>query len=239
MARAKRTDRSEARRRYRQTTSDANGPEPDNGAETTAALDFGERRSGARPYRAPDAPSSTPRPDPNARPGFGAAFRGAYRQPNIREDLRALPSLLRSRGFLVAVLLVLGAAAIAVLFPNYDGAAFAFELLVWPGSAIGPQLVAGFFAPRASYLLGLIVGALQGVVFTLMLTGVGVLGAQVPADQLANVLFLGFVSGPISGMLFAAAAAWYRRFLAATNPRRPASGQRRTTSNTRRAATRR
>ena len=53
-------------------------------------------------------------------------------------------------------------------FRNYTGGAFAFELLLLPGSALAPQLVAGFFAPRASYFLGFVIGLIQGVLYVLV-----------------------------------------------------------------------
>jgi hypothetical protein len=200
--------------------------------EDLEGADPGPVRSSRRTEQA------TEKRDPNARPGFGAAFREAYRPAKVREDLALVPKLLTSRAFIAATLLVFAGAGLLIAFPGYDGSAFAFELLVWPGSAIAPQLVAGFFAPRASYLLGFGVGLIQGVIFTTMLTTFGDrLGASVPAEQMSNLLFLGFVSGPFGGLLFAASAAWYRRFLALTS-RRPASRQTGRSSNQRRNARR-
>jgi hypothetical protein len=217
VARAKQTARSEARRRYRQA---ATQPEEEAGAE----LDFGERRPEAGPARSTPRPGDRSSQPPTGRPGFMSAFRGAYRPPHLREDLAALPMLLRSRALLAALALVLAGAVAAFAFPGYTGSAFAWELLVLPGSALAPQLVAGFFAPRASYLLGLIVGVVQGLVFTLFLTQFAArIGTTLPADQVSNLLTLSFVTGPISGTLFASAAAWYRRFLALSSPRRAAA----------------
>ena len=232
MARAKHTVRAEARRRHRQQVAEAAGDERGELEALDEDLEDPGSRAPARSAR--QAPGATEKRDPNARLGFGAAFREAYRPAKVREDLVLVPKLLTTRAFMAATLLVLLGAALLIGFPGYDGSAFAFELLVWPGSAIAPQLVAGFFAPRASYLLGFGVGLIQGVIFTTMLTTFGDrLGAAVPAEQMSNLLFLGFVSGPFGGMLFAASAAWYRRFLALTS-RRPAtrtsnrsSGQRR------------
>jgi len=158
--------------------------------------------------------------------GFMAAFRGAYHPARPREDLKALPGLLRHWSFLAGAGLVLAGAIAAYMFPNYTGSAFAWELLVLPGSALAPQLVAGFFAKRASYLLGFMIGLLQGIVFTLFLTQFATrLGQELPADRMGNVLTLSFVTGPFSGALFAAAAAWYRRFLALSSPRRAQQGR--------------
>jgi hypothetical protein len=116
---------------------------------------------------------------------------------------------------------------VAYVFPRYTGSAFAWELLVLPGSALGPQLLAGFFAPRASYLLGLIVGLFQGLVFTIFITQFsGQLGStELPPDKVGNLLTLSFVTGPVSGTLFAAAAAWYRRFLSLSSPKRQTAGK--------------
>jgi hypothetical protein len=217
VARAKQTDRAEARRRYRQTTTEVPG-------DDDAALDFGERRPDATPARSAQAKKGEQKPA--GRPGFTAAFRQSYRPPHVREDILALPSLVRNRGFLAAIGMVIVGAAVVAIFPNYTGSRFAWELLVWPGSALAPQLVAGFFAPRASYLLGLLVGIVQGVVFTLFLTTFAErLGTTLPADQIGSLLSTSFLTGPISGALFAAAAAWYRRFLALSSPARSGAGR--------------
>ncbi|HYK95552.1 MAG TPA: hypothetical protein VE011_06790 [Candidatus Dormibacteraeota bacterium] len=173
------------------------------------------------------APRPNDRPNPTAgRPGFLSAVRGAYHPAHVREDLRALPRLLTHWSFLVSVVLVLGGAAGKLILPNYTGTEFAWQLLALPGSALAPQLVAGFFAPRASYMLGFIVGLEQGVVFTILASTIASqLGTPIPSDQVGNLLLLSFVTGPISGLLFSAAAAWYRRFLALSSPKRQASAK--------------
>ena len=218
MARAKHTGRAEARRRFRQanlTEDEASLELDDSGPELEAA----PTRSSARPAPRPAA-------QPSGRPSFTGAMRAAYHRANIREDLRHLPMLLRSRALIGAIALVLAGAAAQLAFPRYTGSAFAWELLVLPGSALGPQLVAGFFAPRASYILGFIVGIVQGTVFSIFLTQFAArLGTPLPGDQIGQLLTLSFVTGPISGTLFAAAAAWYRRFLALSSPRRAAAAR--------------
>jgi hypothetical protein len=218
VARAKQTGRAEARRRYRQANSQ---PEAGDGE----ALDYGERKPEEGPARAAARPGRDGQSAP-ARPGFTSAFRAAYHPAHLREDIRALPVLVRSRAFLAAVGLVIAGAVSVFLFPGYTGTAFAWELLVLPGSALAPQLVAGFFAPRASYLLGFIVGIVQGLVFTLFITQFASrLGTTLPSDQMSNLFMLAFVTGPVSGTLFAAAAAWYKRFLALSSPRRGQAGR--------------
>lgn len=217
MARAKQTARSEARRRYRQ----AAGQSPD-GAATE--LDLEERRPAAGPGKAPPRGGDRPGRTPAGRPSFMSAFRSAYHAPHVREDLAALPTLLGSRALLGAIGLVLIGAVVWFVVPNLEGSLYARDLLVIPGSALVPQLVAGFFAPRASYLLGLIVGLVQGVVLIVLVTQFGSrLGTPLGTEQIGSLLSLAFLQGPISSMLFSAAAAWYRRFLALSGPRRTTS----------------
>jgi hypothetical protein len=219
VARAKQTGRSEARRRYRQARVE---PGADEGGE----LDFGERRPEAGPGRAAARRGDAdPRP-PSGRLGFMAAFRLAYHPAHISEDVRALPSILRSRAFLGAVLLVLVGAVGAFAFWDYTGGRFAWELTVLPGSALAPQLVAGFFAPRASYLLGLIVGVIQGIAAVVFLSQLATrLGTPLTGEQQSALISQAFLSGPLMGALFASVAAWYRRFLALSSPRRPPAGR--------------
>ena len=216
MARAKQTGRSEARRRYRQSTAPLGA---DGDGELLEPEDEPERRTAkAAPARPVDN-----RP-PSGRVGFGAAFRLAYHPPNIREDLRTLPTTLRSRGFLAAVLMVIGGGVLWYAYPVYSGSITAWELLVLPGSALAPQLVAGFFAPRASYLLGFFVGLVQPVVYLAVNSSARVQeayiarGVTAPGVTLEEV-GLAFLNSLVMGSLFAAMAAWYRRFLALSSQR--------------------
>jgi hypothetical protein len=146
----------------------------------------------------------------------------------VREDLAALPRLLRHWSFFVPALMIIVGAFVSFTFWNFSGGRLAFQLLVLPGSGFGlPQLVAGFFAPRASYLLGLLVSIVQGVVgaaFVVQLAAVQ--GPPLPSEEIPSLLFQSFVAGPVTGTLFAAAAAWYRRFLQLSGPRRAAAGGR-------------
>jgi hypothetical protein len=220
VARAKHTDRAEARRRYRQTVNlpeVGESDELDAGAEPAPATTRPATRTQQRPAAAP-----------TGRPGFLSAFRGAYHSPHVREDIGHWRELVTSRALLAALGLIVAAAVGFYAFPGYTGSTFAWELIVLPGQALAPQLVAGFFAPRASYLLGLVVGLAQGIVFASIYPFVlSRLGNPIPSDQIPNLLTLSFITGPISGMLFASAAAWYRRFLAMSSPRKaaPAKGR--------------
>jgi hypothetical protein len=115
VARAKRTDRAEARRRHRaQLASDAidtSGESEDVEPESPSA---GGRRDEPPPGRRPVAS----RAQPPERLSFIAALRGAYEPAHIRGDLAALPDLLRSRAVIVPALLVLASATVLILAIN-------------------------------------------------------------------------------------------------------------------------
>ena len=206
MARAKRTDRADARRRYRQYQS--------------ADLEDAE---GSEPSEAPPVTPRGPRPAPGApaRPSLTTAFRAAYHRANIREDVAALPGLLRTRSFVGAIaLIVVGTAGVA-LAPQNPISQLLYQSLLYP-PAMAPIFIVGFFAPRASYLLGLIVSvidvALFAVVVYVVLPATATTTPVDPAAQ-AQAVYSAISVGPVSGIFFAAAAAWYRRFLNLTNAR--------------------
>ncbi|MEO5703640.1 MAG: hypothetical protein ABIZ52_03845, partial [Candidatus Limnocylindrales bacterium] len=207
MARAKHTVRAEARRRYRQA-----GSQPDDEAGTE--LDSEAPKAAMAKPASPARPNQTP----SARPSFLGSFRGAYRPARVREDIPHFASLLRSRAFLGALALTVAGAIGGLAFRNYSGGLFAFELLLLPGSALAPQLVAGFFAPRASYFLGLVIGLIQGILYLIVVVQASTLGPALTNDQMIALSMQSLLTGPFSGMLFASAAAWYRRFLSLSSP---------------------
>lgn len=199
MARAKQTNRAEARRRYRQTT-----------AQPTD-VDELEREDGATPApsrsrRQPSKPAA-----PTGRPGLLSAFRGAYRPARYREDLAALPELVRGRWFLISLGLVVLGFVGALAVPNAV-TLFAFQTLTLPPAMI-PIFLVGFTAPRASYLLGFIVGLVDIVLYSVYVVGIAgpAAGSTIPIGEF---LFSGVTVGLPASILFAAGAAWYRRFLA-------------------------
>ncbi len=233
MARAKRTDRAAARRRYRATFA---GPEPDGELEgddaststaspTTVERSAGSARSGGSSGGAAAQP----------RPSIASAFRSSFRPVDLRGDLRALPILLRHPAFLVPTVLsglsvalipLVGLNALTSMFFQY----FSFT------APLGTSFIAGFFAPRASYLIG-ILAALASVGFQALAYNVGQFGGLLEGfkDAAGNpltqdgaatlVLSQALFVGVPSAALFASAAAWYRRFLKRASPSRPqASG---------------
>jgi hypothetical protein len=160
VARAKRTDRAEARRRYRAqlAAEDAGGEVDAEAAEDPAA---------AAPSRGRPAPRQPERQAP-PRGGMSYAFRAAFHPVNFREDLAQLPSILRSRALLIPLAVTV---ATAIVFRATSGKEIVSVLLwqyfVFP-PPIGAIFITGFFARRASYLNGLIIGLVAALAFTLV-----------------------------------------------------------------------
>lgn len=214
MARAKRTQRAEARRRYRneQALDPFEDGEPD--------IEPSDR-----------ATPETPRPGAatTARRGFAAAFREAFRPVNVPEDLRAIPVLVRNKALWIPIILTLGTAALyaAVRPESRPGelistlTLFAKEYFLVP-PAIGGAFITGFMAPRASWLLGLAVGLVAAATYSILVfNGIVVFPPTTPTPpRPEDVAFAAFAISPVIGALFASTAAWYRRFLYLTNPNR-------------------
>jgi hypothetical protein len=201
VARAKRTDRADARRRYRQMPIE----ELDDTSVDTPPP------SASR--RAPSAPSA-----PQGRPSITSALRRAYHPPQIREDLAALPWLLRTPAFYVPAILVVAGTVATSAFPANQIAGLVFQAMVVP-PAMAPIFIAGFFARRASYLLGLLIAVIDVAAYAAFIYLVAPAMAVTPIDpaQQQSYVFSAITVGPVSGIFFAAAAAWYRRFLALSN----------------------
>ena len=217
MARAKRTARAEARRRYR----------AEQGLPDESAIEEEEAAATTGPNRATGTP-------PPQRIGMGAAFKQAFRPLDLRGDLQALPSIARhSKALWLPILLtIVSGVAYALVRPDGRPVGDPMALLVTllfqyflQTPAIGGVFIAGFLAPRASWLLGAIVGIVSAAAYTVMgLSGV------LPTTVLVNgvettvnageVIASAFIVSPVMGAIFASAAAWYRRFLQLSSPNR-------------------
>lgn len=210
MARAKRTTRAEARRRYRAEQGLADDATTgDEAAESDAS-------TSGRPGAA-RSPAGQP-----GRIGIFSAARLAFRPLDAPGDLRALPQLVRHKALWLPILLTIAAAGFTGASRGADVLSqFAFQYFVVT-PAIGGVFIAGFLAPRASWLLGVIVGLVSAVCYSvlgysgLLPTGFAeVFAAEPNAAVVSSVVF-----SPIMGALFASAAAWYRRFLQLSSPNR-------------------
>jgi hypothetical protein len=206
VARAKRTDRAEARRRYRATLVESDQPVD---AETDA--DDAEEAP-ARPARARSTATAGPPP----RPSMVGAFRGAFRPLDLRGDVAALPGLLLHRSFFIplATIVVAAVALIATSGKEPISASLAQYFLYPP--PLGPVLIAGFMAPRASWLLGGLLGiiAILASIIIVSMTG------SVVAGTTPELLAYSAIVSALGGGFYAASAAWYRRFLAMASPSR-------------------
>jgi hypothetical protein len=173
VARAKRTDRAEARRRYRAQLAAESGGEELDPAE--AAEPAGETRGSARtaPRR---AASATPAAPP--RPGIANAFRAAFRPANFREDIAALPQLIRHRSVWLPAIIAIGTTVVLLLTGGRDViSALVYQyFIVTP--PIGAIFLSGFLAPRASYLTGAIAGLIGAICLAVLVfaSSTGTLG---------------------------------------------------------------
>ncbi len=221
MARAKRTDRADARRRYRQT---ANEDDLEQGPIDGEAGSAAAAPSGGAPSRRLATGS---RPANGQRPvGFTDAMRAAWHRPDIRADLAALPWLVRTRAFYVPLVLVVAGFVALFVAPDNAVVVLFYRLVILP-PAMAPIFIAGFFAKRASYLLGFIIAVvdLLGYIFLIYSFAPAGATAVLTSDEKLNLLWSAASVGPASGLVFAAAAAWYRRFLAMSSSQRARGGK--------------
>jgi hypothetical protein len=229
VARAKKTHRAEARRRYRASIA---------GSEEAGDLELDDESGddapapaprAAAPARAQAAPAQ-----PGARPSIGGAFRSSFRPLDLRGDLRALPQLLRHRSFLLPVILS-GVAIAIVPFAGLNPLAITFWQYFAGAAPLGTAFIAGFLAPRASWLIGGLVCAiaalLQAIAFQGQFGGFFEVASSTSTPPITEnevrsiVLSQAVFYGIPSGIFFAAAAAWYKRFLNRANPNRARQAQ--------------
>ncbi|MES2211270.1 MAG: hypothetical protein V4515_13980 [Chloroflexota bacterium] len=210
MARAKRTDRADARRRYRLTHDETDMTESEDLEPVPNVL-----ASSRVPTKGPVA----------ARPmSFTDSMRNSWHRPDVRADIEALPWLLRSRAFLVPLALVVVGVAALTAAPTNPAAGLFFQLMVLP-PAMAPIFITGFFAKRASYLLGLIIAVIDVAGYAVFVYSAlpALSGDPVTAARQQELVFSAVAVGPLSGIFFAAGAAWYRRFLAFSSAQRARS----------------
>ncbi|MFN8619295.1 MAG: hypothetical protein U0869_00940 [Chloroflexota bacterium] len=233
MARAKNTERAAARRRHR---------EQQRTEEQLASGESAVATTTATATAAPAQPTTS----------LTSAMKGSMRMPNIREDLRILPSMLARTpklwipfiilgvSFILALLLpttvaplylgdglfIPGHVQTSVLPSGLDKFAALFVQLTLPPTSLFVFFIGGFLAPRASYLVGAVLGIVDGVLWAAYviianssaqeLTSSATPSAKPTAitDVLVLILFAVFI-----GVLAAGFAAWYRNFLRQSNER--------------------
>jgi hypothetical protein len=218
VARAKRTARADARRRYRATAE----PEIDADLEATEAS---EAPRGARTASRSSQPPA--RQESQGRVGIRDALRISIHPPRFREDLAELPSLVSNRALLIPVLVTVGGAVLVATAGISQTSSLGFvaffiaQYFLFPPSLGGP-FIAGFLAPKASWLLGGIVGLVSAVCYAVIVLAFPLrIASTVPdAATTQSAIISAFLISPVMSAVFAAAAAWYRRFLRLSNPNR-------------------
>lgn len=220
MARAKKTDRTDARRRARATAAAAEGADQAAGTADAPPPEHADVSSGP------------------VRPSVTNAFREAYKPIHLREDIRAIPWLVtRTPAVVVPVGLIVVASiwfllsagsVVEIASSRYATiAGIAFSLLVAP-PPIGSAFLAGVLAPRMSYMAGFITGLASLIAFSIVVEVAPPGSVQpLPAGIRESWVLWALSIGPVSGILIGAFAGFYRRFLRQINPnsgRRQQSG---------------
>jgi len=159
------------------------------------------------------------------------AIRSAVRPVHLREDLATLPWVaVHSKALWLPVLLTLLAFGYVVGSQGSDLSLLFFQYFI-ATPAIGGVFLAGFLAPRSSWLLGAIVGFVAAICYSILVIvfPTTLFQAATPtADEARNIALVALVMSPLFGALLASAAAWYRRFLRMTAPvRAPSNNDRR------------
>lgn len=168
--------------------------------------------------------------------GFRAAFRGSFGVAPIRDDLRQLPRLLRTRAFFIPLVAILVTTAVAtqqgVLATSI--AQLAVQSILLPPAFV-IAFLAGMLTRRASWLLGGIFGVITygGALLVGSVADLSVLEATNPVrafleQNVAHAKDGGALAGDlygvaVSGIFAGAFAGWYGRFLRSMSPARPSS----------------
>ncbi len=149
------------------------------------------------------------------------------RLPDLRGDLRALPGMLLSRKalwipfILVIVAFLVGMAGNRQLLPAaVSDIGAVLVQIVLPPQALLAYFLAGFLAPRGSYLVGLLLGLLTGPLYGIWVWD-SANGPELTARGITIEMVLAQFTfqGALFGTLAAAFAAWYRRFLRTSQER--------------------
>ncbi len=209
MARAKRTERATARRRYR--AAQAEDAQQEQAAPTSENGDTRDTRGDAR-GRKDDRSSLMP----------------PIRMPDWRGDLQALPGVLRSTPLIwLPFGLLFAGAAVAAVVP-LDTGNVSYYIVSF--TLLQPSLlyfIVGFVAPRGSYLFGGALGLLDGILLGILVLASAAFftSPKTPiSDQLSSV-GVQLALQVVSGALFAGFAHWYRDFLRRQNARSRANAE--------------
>jgi hypothetical protein len=225
VARAKRTERTAARRRYRKATAaETTGPDDDVADVAIPAAARAERP------RATQANPSTAVAPPTR--SITDAFRGSIHRADVRGDLRAMPRIItRTPAVVLPVALIIATSILALLLGAQANIliVLAFQAFLIP-PPLAVSFLGGILAPRAAWLVGGLVGLLSAVGFTFVMIAASddVLrglfraapGSPVPDGFREAYAFQAFLTAPLLGIAVGAFAGFYRRFLRVSRPAR-------------------
>jgi hypothetical protein len=231
VARAKTTDRAEARRRYRaQLAAEAAEAETAAGGDVEAnTLASGQPTpntlSSSRRVSSPSTSGASGTPPP-ARLGLAQAFRIAAQPADIPGDLRAFPRIARNtKAVWLPTLLIVGTGA-TFLVPGLAEnqiVRFAGVALLAPPPMI-PAFLAGMLTQRGSWLAGGFAGTVSGLTVALLITITPSTTSSTEGLDAQNIGYLILV-GPLFGVAVGAFSGFYRRFLALSAPPRDRGGR--------------
>jgi hypothetical protein len=241
VARAKRTDRAEARRQYRaylaaeQAKAAAAAAEAEDEAEAEPETAPGHGRwTFPRMQRPSPSTQTSARPASGSsqtkQPGIFGSFTGAIRPVHYGEDLRYAPTLI-TRTHAVWPPAAMCLLAVVVVLASTDQMLLGIALLIVTPYPLLTAMVAGFLAPKASWLAGAIAGILSGASFSFVLlvaenrlstdpAAQSTLGANLPAWIVQSILY-----GAFFGVAVGAVSAWYKRFLSTAFQPKPRQSQ--------------
>lgn len=236
MARAKMTDRAEARRRYRAYLAQQDGSDVSETTEDEAASAQDSQVARARnPQGGRSAAAG-----PVARVGFFQAMKMAYRTPHYREDLRGIvPLITQTKAIWPVALICVIAAAVSypqikngVADPNDPVLSITLQFILAPLPLL-PPMIAGFLAPRATWLAGIIAALISTFCLVVLLIVSGV----IKTNEIGPGLVQALSEALPFGAMFGALSGWYKRFLGLTSvgsPRQRATAGGKQTSRPRR-----
>jgi hypothetical protein len=231
VARGKANRRTEQRRRYRSILRAQAGESPEAELEEEEAGEAESRASSAQLSR-PTAVRLRPDPLPTKPVGFFGAMKAAYRPIHYRDDLKLIVPLITRTNAIwpVVVFCGFGLAAVLIRRDPHDFWYIAAATICFGqfGLPMIPPMIAGFLAPRAGWLMGIVASLIWfGMWMAWFLSG-----ATPQTNSLGQVTGYGLPEGfdlaaatisylPMTlviGALMAALSAWYKRFLALTGP---------------------
>ena len=162
MARAKSTDKAEARRKYRAYLQ----AQQEAAAAGEGGLDDVPVAASPKTYRTRDVRAQSEHA-PTVRLGLVAAARGAYKNPTYISDIRYFRSLVFRSNAVWPILAICAAAGVYATYrlsqPGYESdpiLPLLGQFLWGPVPFLAPML-AGFLAPRATWLAGMIAAFLS------------------------------------------------------------------------------